>query len=212
MKRNILLILISFSTILFAGESEDFYYDRGFENGYQKGLLKGQEEAFNDAKKILSAYKDRIRAYEIGKYLIQSKRLTAPQVYQELDTKGNIKIVIIPSKIQQELNIEDIFEEFKNIPSLQSYQKANLSTKKQDFNELNSVYLSDREQYKDIIPNRVTKNSQRDILKIKKSSSNRDVLNSANVAYVENQNNYEVIFFTSQEKREFCKQFHNFCK
>ena len=212
MKRRLLILIISLSTLLFAGESEDFYYDRGFENGYQKGLLKGQQEAFNDAKKILSAYKDRIYAYEIGKYLVESKKLTAPQVYQEVDSQGNIKIVIIPSKIQQELDIEHIFEEFKNIPTLKSYQREKLTNKKQDFNELNSVYLSNKEQYNEIIPNKVNKDSKRANLRIKKSSTNRDILNSANVAYVENKNSYEVIFFTKQEKKDFCKQFNNFCK
>jgi hypothetical protein len=211
MKKTLLTLIILLTTSLFAGESEDFYYDRGYENGYQKGLLKGQEEAFNDAKKILFAYKNRIHAYELGKYLIQSKRLTSPQVYQEIDSQGNIKIVIIPSKIKKELNIEEIFEEFKTIPTLSSYQRNTFASKKSDFNELNSVYLSKKDQISDLLPNKVDKNSTKTTLKINKSSSNQDILNSANVAYVENKNNYEIIFFTRQEKRDFCNQFSKFC-
>lgn len=212
MKKRILSLMILLSTLLFAGESEDFYYDRGYENGYQKGLLKGQKEAFNDAKTILSAYKNRIKAYELGKYLIQSNRLTSPQVFQEIDNQGNVKIVIIPSKIQKELNIADIFEEFGTIPTLSSYQTRKIANKKTDFNELNSVYLANKDRATDLLPNKVNKESKKATLKIKKSSSNRDVLTSANVAYVENEHNYEVIFFTKQEKRDFCRQFNNFCK
>lgn len=212
MKKITAITAIFLSTLLYAGESEDFYYDRGYENGYQKGLLKGQAEAFNDAKKILSAYKNRIKAYELGKYLIQSKRLTAPQVFQEIDSQGNIKIVIIPSRIKEELNIDDIFEEFGTIPTLSINQKNKISTEKTDFNELNSVYLAQKDQVTDILPNNANRNSKKATLRIKKSSTNRDILNSANVAYVENKYNYEVIFFTNQEKRDFCKQFSNFCK
>jgi len=212
MKKVILSSIILLSTLLHAGESEDFYYDRGYENGYQKGLLKGQEEAFNDAKEILSAYKDRIKAYEIGKYLIKSKKLTAPQVFQELDSEGSMKIIVIPSKIEKELSIENIFEEFKDIPTLKINQKTKLSDNKEDLNEQNSVYLATKDNYSEILPNNVNKDSKKSTLKIKKSSKNRGLLSSANVAYVENKNNYEVIFFTKQEKRDFCSQFINFCK
>ncbi len=211
MKKILLSSLIVSSSILFAGDSEDFYYDRGYENGYQKGLLKGQEEAFKDAKKILSAYKDRIKAYEIGKYLIHEKKLTAPQVYQQLDSDGSMKIVVVPSKIQRELNIEDIFKEFDSLPTLY-HKQVNSTTKESDLNEKNSVYLSNRDTYSEILPDKVDKNFKKSTLKVKKSSKNRNLLNNANIAYVENKYNYEVIFFTKQEKKNFCVQFTSFCR
>lgn len=197
------------STSLYAGESEDFYYDRGYENGYQKGLLKGQEEAFKDAKLILKAYKDKIKAYEIGKYLVESKRLTAPQVYQELEN-GNMKIVVIPSKIEKELNIEDIFDEFGSLPTLA--KNKNVQEVEKDFNELNSVYLRENDgKYNDMF-DKASRDSDKTTLRVRKTSKNRDVLNSANVAYVENKSNYEVVFFTKQEKRDFCSEFRTLCK
>lgn len=197
------------STNLYAGESEDFYYDRGYENGYQKGLLKGQEEAFKDAKLILKAYKDKIKAYEIGKYLVESKRLTAPQVYQELEN-GNMKIVVIPSKIERELNIEDIFDEFGSLPTLA--KNKNVQEVEKDFNELNSVYLRENDgKYNDMF-DKASRDSDKTTLRVRKTSKNRDVLNSANVAYVENKSNYEVVFFTKQEKRDFCSEFRTLCK
>jgi len=213
MKKIILGISLLAASFLYAGESEDFYYDRGYENGYQKGLIKGQMEAFSDAKRILQEYKERIKAYELGKYLVQKQRLTAPQVYQELDSNGNMKIVVIPSRIQKELNIDEIFEEFGSLPRLSHGIKKQLSnTGKKDFNELNSVYLANRDNISDILPNKASKNSTKSVLRISKSSSNRDILNSANVAYVENKYNYEVIFFTKQEKLEFCTEFKKFCR
>ncbi|RXI43422.1 hypothetical protein CRU99_07765 [Malaciobacter mytili] len=211
MKKILITTILMSISFLFAGQSEDFYYDRGYEVGYQKGLLKGQEEAFKDAKKILDAYKDRIKAYEIGKYLIESKRLTAPQVYQERNSKNNsIKIVIIPSEIVKELSIDDIFNEFKDLPTLVT---TNQEDKTQtDFNEFNSVYLSKRDSSLKDIPDSASRDIKKTVLKVEKSSNAREILNSANVAYVENNSNYEVLFFTEQEKKEFCTQFKKLCK
>ena len=120
---------------------------------------------------------------------------------------------VIPSRIQKELNIDEIFEEFGSLPRLSHGIKKQLSnTGKKDFNELNSVYLANRDNISDILPNKASKNSTKSVLRISKSSSNRDILNSANVAYVENKYNYEVIFFTKQEKLEFCSEFKKFCR
>lgn len=205
-------ISLAVSTSLYAGESEDFYYDRGYENGYQKGLLKGQQEAFKDAKLILEAYKDRVRAYEIGKYLVESKHLTAPQVYQELED-GNMKIVVVPSKIEKEFNIDDLFDEFGSLPTLAKNQnKEKEDSELKDPNELNSVYLREHDgQYNDMF-DKANRDTEKTTLSVSKSSSNRDILNSANVAYVENKDNYEVVFFTKQEKKDFCVEFKTLCK
>ncbi len=205
-----IVISLVVSTNIYAGESEDFYYDRGYENGYQKGLLKGQQEAFKDAKLILKAYKDRVKAYEIGKYLVESKHLTAPQVYQELED-GSMKIVVVPSKIEKEFNIDDIFDEFGSLPTL-SKNKDKEENKDKDPNELNSIYLSQKDgTYNDMF-DKANRDTEKTTLTVDKSSSNRDILNSANVAYVENKDSYEVVFFTKQEKKDFCSEFKKLCK
>lgn len=210
MKRIVSLLLIA-TSFIYAGDSEDFYYERGLEAGYQRGLIKGQEIAFNDAKKILQMYKNQIKAYELGKYLVESKRLTAPQVYQQLEKDGSIKFVILPSKIVNQLNIEEIFEEFKDMPTLASNMLKNKKTTL-NADTANSVHLSSRDDNMNILADKANRDSKKSSLKVKKTRSNQNLLNGANVVYVEDNNYYEVVFFTNEEKKDFCSQFKVLCK
>lgn len=44
-------------------------------------------------------------------------------------------------------------------------------------------------------------------LNVKKTSKNLDVLKRANVVFSDEGDNYNVLFFTKQEKQDFCKQY-----
>lgn len=209
--KKVISLLVIVTSFVFAGDSEDFYYERGLEAGFQRGLIKGQEIAFNDAKKILEAYKNRIRAYELGKYLIEKKMLTAPEVYQQVDKDGSIKFVVLPSKIVKQLDIESIFAEFKELPTLQSNMLKNKKSKL-DVDSINSVHLSSRDNNMNMLPDKSSRDGKKSALKVKKTRSNRNLLNGANVVYVEHKNSYEVVFFTHEEKRDFCSQFKVLCK
>lgn len=200
MKKIIICVLASI--FLQANQIQDYYYNEGYENGYQQGLLKGQEIALESAKKIIERYKNRIKSYELGKYLIANKNLTAPQIYQKIS--GNkFEIVVLPSKIEKELDIEAIFNEFGSIPELE--QPSEL---KNNANVLNSITLQEKDIYnnKGILskPSEKTSTSK---LTLKKSSRTKEILQSANVSFIEAKNNFEVIFFTKEEKDEFCKSF-----
>ena len=70
-----ILSIVSLST-LFGASTEDFFYQKGYENGFNKGYELGIKQAFAEAKNVLQKYKADLRAYEIGKYLISTKKLT----------------------------------------------------------------------------------------------------------------------------------------
>lgn len=107
MKKIIFLLVLT--NLVFGSEAEEFFYQRGVEAGYKQGYEQGVKDAFEESKKILAKYKNEIKAYEIGKYFLQSGYITYPKVWQRLDEFGNVKIEIQPSKIVKELNIADIF-------------------------------------------------------------------------------------------------------
>lgn len=188
--------------------TEDFFYQRGYENGFASGFEEGVRKAMEESKRMLEIYGNELKAYEIGKYLIKTQNLTYPQVWQEVDETGAIKLRIIPSRIEKELNIDELFAKFVTIPTIAPYvlEKGKLS-----LNEKNSVYLSDRDSNINEMPQNVNAQSNKQTLSIKKSSKNLDILKKANVVFSDEGKSYNVLFFTKQEKQDFCNQYE-ICK
>lgn len=204
MKKISLIIILAISSIFAANSTEDFFYNRGYEMGYQSGFNKGVELAFKEAKKVLEKYGTQLKAYEIGKYLTKSQKLTYPQVWQETSDDGRVTLRITPSQIKKELNIDELFSKFAEIPQIQGQllDKLELTTA-----ERNSVNLSSRDSNINEMPQNPSSAINKQTLKIKKSSKNLDILKRANVVFSDEDESYNVLFFTDTEKRDFCRQF-----
>ncbi len=218
MKKQIVQCLIASAvfasaTPVFAGEAEEFFYQRGYNNGYNSGYDEGVKRGVEIAKETLKRYKANIEAYEVGKYLIESKRLTYPQVWQELNDNG-VKLVVTPSKIEKELNIDALFDEFgRNIPikaSAETTAKIDASEESDKGDAANSVYLSDRDSNANALPDHA--NRSMITLAVAKNYKSREVLDKANIVYADRGNDYEAVFFTQEEKNEFCKQNTSLCR
>ena len=188
--------------------TEDFFYERGREVGYREGFDEGVRQAMQEAKKMLTLYGNELRAYEIGKYLIKSQNLTYPQVWQELDESGMVKLRIVPSRIEKELSVDELFTKFVTIPTMEGNTK---SKTKLSLSEKNSVYLSNRDSNINSLPQGVNASAKQHTLKIKKTSKNLDILKKANVVFSDEGETYNVLFFTNTEKKDFCSQFE-ICK
>lgn len=204
MKKISLIVVLTISSMFATNSTEDFFYNRGYEMGYQAGFDKGVELAFKEAKKVLEKYGTQLKAYEIGKYLIKSQKLTYPQVWQEASDSGIVTLRITPSQIKKELNIDELFNKFAEIPQIkgQTLNKLELTTAEQ-----NSVNLSNRDNNINEMPQNPSLVINQQTLKIKKSSKNLDILKRANVVFSDEDESYNVLFFTDTEKRDFCKQF-----
>lgn len=204
MKKISLIVVLTISSMFATNSTEDFFYNRGYEMGYQTGFDKGVELAFKEAKKVLEKYGTQLKAYEIGKYLIKSQKLTYPQVWQEASDSGIVTLRITPSQIKKELNIDELFNKFAEIPQIkgQILNKLELTTAEQ-----NSVNLSNRDNNINEMPQNPSLAINQQTLKIKKSSKNLDILKRANVVFSDEDESYNVLFFTDTEKRDFCKQF-----
>jgi hypothetical protein len=195
---GVILINISFG----ANEAEEFFYKRGFEAGYNQGFEAGVKKAMEEAKLTLVKYRDTIKSYEISKYLIRSKRLTYPQIWQEKDSKGGIKITVLRSEIEDELDIDAIFDKFGSIPSKEFNDAAEI-----DNLARNSVYLSYRDNAANSIPSASDREKNINTISLKKTWKNEDILKKANLVYADDGDNYKVMFFSEQEKKDFCKSF-----
>ena len=143
--KKIVLAAALCSSFLFAGNStEEFFYQSGYDQGQKDGFDKGVREAFKVAKKVLDEYKEEIRAYEIGKYLVKDSYLTAPKVYQSLGDAGEtLKIQVMKSRIEKELDIKDIFSKFGTIPTLNEQDEIGATTRSID--QINSVNIASRD-------------------------------------------------------------------
>lgn len=197
-------------SMAFAGDTstEDFFYQRGYEVGYSNGFDEGVRKAMAESKRMLELYGNELKAYEIGKYLIKTQNLTYPQVWQEIDEKGLIKLRIIPSRIEKELNIDELFSKFSTIPTMSAMgqERGKLSQE-----EKNSIYLNDRDSNINATPQKVSQANNKHTLNIKKTSKNLDILKRANVVFSDEGESYNVLFFTKTEKQDFCKQYE-ICK
>ncbi|ECK2550135.1 TPA: hypothetical protein ACX8VE_001490 [Campylobacter jejuni] len=207
-KIKIFLFLLLSINFLNATTTEDFFYQRGYENGFSNGYEQGVREAFKQAKLMLKNYQDELKAYEIGKYLIKNQNLTYPQVWQEIDNNGLMKLRVLPSKIEKELNIDELFAKFAYIPKINSSINEKLEL---DSNQKNSVELSYRDSNINTMPQKVSQLANKQTLSISKTSKNLDILKKANVVFSDEGSFYNVLFFTKTEKENFCQQF-KICK
>ena len=201
------LLIAIFGVNSFAKDSsstEDFFYQRGYENGIRTGYQKGVEDAFKEAKKMLARYGEQLQAYEIGKYLIKRQNLTYPQIWQQADESGVVKLRVVPSEIQREINVDELFAKFSTIPTLtlENDEKAVATLE-----ETNSVYLNSRDSNANAMPQDVFQTSNQSQIQIKKSAKNLDILKKANVVFSDEGDFYNVLFFTQTEKNDFCEQF-----
>lgn len=198
---SILALLTSFA---FADSTEDFFYNKGYDNGYNAGYERGAKEGMKEAKNILKRYANELRAYEVGKYLVQSKKLTYPQVYQQQNSNGTFSLVVTPSRIEKELNIDELFTKFSTLPEkiVDNDVLTELS-----INERNSVHLSKRDNNDNDIPQKSDSTARTQTLEIEKSSRNFDILKRANVVFSDEGKTYNVLFFSAREKSDFCNSF-----
>lgn len=210
-KKIIFSSMVFFSTYAMASDSsstEDFFYQRGYEKGYSSGYEKGVEEAFKEAKTMLKNYANELKAYEIGKYLIKNENLTYPQVWQETDNSGLVKLRILPSRIEKEINVDELFSKFANIPTRKAAINKDLEL---SADEQNSVLLSYRDGNINALPQKANTAENKQTLSLAKSSKNLEILKKANVVFSDEGSFYNVLFFTKTEKEDFCKQFE-ICK
>ena len=206
MKRLLLAAALCTTLLNAADTTEDFFYNNGYEQGERDGFKIGVKKTFAESKKIINEYREEIKAYELGKFLIKGKYLTAPKVYQVMNDKGEVTFKIIPSRLQKELNVNDIFAKFGDIPTLKRVDT--LAANNISIDERNSVNISSRDEIINL-PNEADKNNKILVVSIKKNKKNQEKLKNTNAVYSldKDNNRFKVMFFSRTEKSNFCNSF-----
>lgn len=199
-----IIFLLTLVSLVFSSEAEEFFYQRGVEAGYKQGYEQGVKDAFIESKKILAQYKNEIKAFEIGKYLVRNGYITYPKVWQRVDSNGDIKIEIQPSRIEKELNIADIFTKFGSIPTAPYAEKAESNP----LHAKNSVYSATRDNFSST-PKKASANQDIVTISMENTGTNEEIVRRANLVYsVDKPNNrIKVMFFNRTEKNNFCSQY-----
>jgi len=87
---------------------ENFFYNKGFKDGFEDGKRKGYAQAIREAKRAIDMYKKRIEAYEVSKYLSRKGKITPPRLYQKRDENGKVEIVVKGCEVRGKLTTQDI--------------------------------------------------------------------------------------------------------
>lgn len=198
------IICILNSSVAFATES--FFYKRGYEQGFNTGFDEGVTAGLKAAREALQKYKNDIDSYEVGKYLIASRKLTYPSVWQEIDNNtGSVTLRVLPSRIEGILDIDDLLSRYTNIPKRPRIDNSVLEL---SLEEKNSAYLSERDSNSNDLPENVSERlNQIRKLSIDKTSENLEILKQANIIYSEEDENYIIVFFSEEEQKTFCNNF-----
>jgi hypothetical protein len=208
---KIILTGIVLSAGLFANSSENnmnineignFYYKQGYSQGYKSGYEAGYRDALNFAKEKLNEYLLKIRAYEAGKYLIKSKKITYPQIFYVKLPDDSIKVVIKNSKIEKEISPEDIIY----IPKLKNETFNNIKKTDENSNVSNAVGV------KDVQTNIETPKPSNQSLKtyyiyMPNTQTYKAILNKAGLVYAEDGNKLKIIFASKKNADNFIKDF-----
>ena len=211
--KKITLSLLCLSSLLLADNTNfnsknlnslaNFYYKQGYQTGYKEGYEKGYQEALNYAKQKLQEYALKIKAYEAGKYLIKTKKITYPQIFYLRNPDNSIKIIIKNSQIKNEIGADDILY----LP------KLNLKEYKNIDNTVNANYqVSNAVSLKDIQTNPEVPKLSKNTLKtyyiyMPNTESYKNILNEAGLVYSEEGNRLKIIFMNKKEAQNFIKDF-----
>ena len=207
--KKIALSLLCLSSFLLADNKNlnalaNFYYKQGYQTGYKEGYEKGYQDALNYAKEKLKEYALKIKAYEAGKYLIKTEKITYPQVFYLKNPDDNsIKIVIKNSQIENEIGADDILY----LPKLNLKEYKNINdTINENYQVSNSVSL------KEIQTNPEVPKPSKDTLKtyyiyMPNTESYKKILNQAGLVYSEEGNKLKIIFASKKDAQNFIKDF-----
>jgi len=116
---------------------QKMFYEKGYKDGASKGYQEGYKLALQDARRKIKEYSDVIRAYENGKYLEGTDKITAPRVWQYIShDDGSTRVIVEGCKIQGKISPSDIV----NLPIMPSIVKGGTQSRANNYLENESPY------------------------------------------------------------------------
>jgi hypothetical protein len=181
---------------------EQFFFDagykKGYKEGYEKGYKEGYKQAVKDFKTVLQAYKDDIKALEMGKYLFRNGYITYPRVYR-LNENGKVEFKIVGCRLEKIRSLEDVIRNPWQVPEIDCNKIQNVEKASKDLitipeTPVQTEPFSYEKSTVIIIP-----------LKVRDTA----LLNRLGIPYMTNPETGKVkaIFFDLKRAEQFCNQY-----
>lgn len=192
-----------------AGMESSFKKEKFENEGYEAGFKNGYEAGLNKALKILNGeYAARIKRMEAGKYLVQKKYITAPEVFVVTGADGSLSYKVKGCQIEKEFDAKDILERFGSALSIKNTDSASQKTTDPETEKASGFGIAS----KDTVSKLPTKiGISKKLAKIVARVETKNTLDEYNIEYFEREGFYYASFADTDELVAFCKQF-NICE
>ena len=185
---------------------QKFYYSLGQEQAKNVYYKKGYQDALHDFKDLLKKYKSKMEKLEAGKYLIETGKITYPEVYKTRSAADGYQLHIEAPVVERSFSAEDLF-----IVPLEDGNKKGRYIKRSPNSYESTSEITDGfaipslSEENDSAPV-VSKDSGRRVyVDIRHKNSNiREFLDDYNSKYSESDSGFRVEFKSEKEKRKFC--------
>lgn len=218
MKKYILGAMLLFAaSTSFCGEEintatmsdmQKFYYNLGKSQGKQEYYLDGYRQAMADYQSILLRWKNDIKGYEAGKYLISESKITYPKVYRVKDESGAYRILIESPVVEKEFTEKDLFmiPLVTNRPSQNKEDRSAQIAANDATGESDGFMIPDRDDVTQAI-----RDSAPDVMKKRstvhipyRNDGIKNAIDSFNIQYTSTKDGYDLYFNNESEKVDFC--------
>jgi hypothetical protein len=193
--------LVLLSSLTFASNIEQFFfengYKKGYKDGYKQGYIKGYKQAKKDLETVLKAYIKDLHALEQGKYLDKEHYITYPRLYKVVKPDGSIEYKIVGCRIEKLRNLEDIIKNPWVVPTINQEEISNV---KKASNRLITIPAMKNENP-----------PQPKVYIVPLKTSNTKLLEQLGIPYeksFEKGETIKAIFFDKNQMIEFCKKYN----
>jgi hypothetical protein len=193
-------------------------FRKGYQSAIEKERFKWEQRGYDRALRIVTKYSEEIRAYEAGKYAIESKFVTYPKLIA-LSKDGSIKLKSLGCDIRRDMTVDDIFHYYsKNKDTIPHNTTSFNPERKSSFNAhrpfASSAPMKIRREMSlpnehKINRNRIVSNdsAKRSVdLELQKSYTNKALIDNFSLNCKENSTSYACSFPSREEKSLFCSR------
>lgn len=195
------LFAIDASELSGLSEMQRFYYQLGKTDSKKEYFTDGYRQAMRDFADILKKYKERIHAYEAGKYLVSEGKITYPKVYRIKDESGSYRIQIDAPTVEKSLTEKDLFL----IPLSSSMAAAESQMITEIESASDGFAIPERDDTttgRDSAPEVIRKQT---VVRLPyRNEGIKGAIDSYNIPYAVTKDGYDLMFSTTEEKIDFC--------
>lgn len=177
---------------------EEFFYQKGYQEGYAKGkkegFIEGYKRALQDIKAILNLYKKDLQALEVGKYLSEEQKITYPRIVKIQNPDGSFEIKVIGCRFENLRSLDDIPN--LEVPIVSATEVQKYKEAKEDLVSIPKLSQEVKSAYN---------NPPKPII-VKVDKKYKNLLEKLNIPYeINDKGEIKAIFFKQKDYENFLK-------